>query len=120
MLNLDTHMLVALMEGSLRPAEQRLVEDEELAISDIVLWELAKLVQLGRLELNLESPAFRRLVDQITVFPITPEIANLSTQLDFGSDPAGELIAATSLARDIPLLTRDRRILRSKIVPLAK
>lgn len=119
MLNLDTHVLVALMEGTLRPPEERLVADEELAISDIVLWELATLVQLGRLELDLESPAFRRVVDQITVFPITPEIASLSTQLDFHSDPADELIAATSLARNMPLLTRDRRIRRSKIVPLA-
>ena len=40
-------------------------------------------------------------------------------RLDFESDPADELIAATSLAYGIPLLTRDRKLLRSKIVPLA-
>jgi PIN domain nuclease of toxin-antitoxin system len=120
MLNLDTHVLVALMDGSLRPAEARLVEDEELAISDIVLWELATLVQLGRLELNMDGRAFRRLAGLLTIFPITPEIASLSTQLDFQSDPADELIAATSLAHAVPLLTRDRRILRSKIVPLVR
>jgi PIN domain nuclease of toxin-antitoxin system len=120
MLNLDTHVLVALLEGTLRPAEARLVADEEIAISDIVLWELAKLVQLGRLEMNLDSPAFRRFLERVTVIEITPEIASLSTRLDFQSDPADELIAATSLSRDIPLLTRDRRILRSKIVPLAR
>jgi hypothetical protein len=39
------------------PHQDRAVEDQELAISDIVLWELAKLVQLGRLEFNLESPS---------------------------------------------------------------
>jgi PIN domain nuclease of toxin-antitoxin system len=107
------------MDGSLRPGEVRLVEDEELAISDIVLWELAKLVQLGRLEMDLESPAFRRLIGHLTIFPITPEIASLSTRLDFQSDPADELIAATSLAHGVPLVTRNRRILRSKVVPLA-
>lgn len=120
MLNLDTHVLVALLQGELRPAEERLVLDEELAISDIVLWELAKLVQLGRLEMDLEGRAFRRVVEQLTVLPITLEIASLSTQLDFKSDPADELIAATSLSHGLPLLTRDRRIRRSKIVPLAK
>jgi predicted nucleic acid-binding protein len=29
------------------------------------------------------------------------------------------LIAATSVVHDVPLLTRDRRIRRSKVVPLA-
>ncbi len=120
MLNLDTHVLVALLEGSLKPAEEALVADEELAISDIVLWELAKLVQLGRLEMDLDSPAFRRALDHITVVPMSADIASLSTQLDFKSDPAAELIAATSLSAGMPLLTRDRRILRSKVVPFAR
>jgi PIN domain nuclease of toxin-antitoxin system len=38
--------------------------------------------------------------------------------LDFDSDPADELIAATSLVHNVPLLTRDRRLRRSKVVPL--
>lgn len=40
-------------------------------------------------------------------------------RLDFRSDPADEIIAATSLAHDVPLLTRDTRMLASKVVPLA-
>ena len=40
-------------------------------------------------------------------------------RLDFRSDPADEIVAATSIVHDIPLLTRDARILGSKIVPLA-
>jgi len=39
--------------------------------------------------------------------------------LDFESDPADEIIAATSLTHDIPLLTRDSRIRKSKLVKLA-
>jgi PIN domain nuclease of toxin-antitoxin system len=39
--------------------------------------------------------------------------------LDFKSDPADELIAATSVVERIPLLTRDKRIRKSKLVPLA-
>ena len=34
-------------------------------------------------------------------------------------DPADELIAATSIVHGVPLLTRDRQIRRSKLVPLA-
>jgi antitoxin (DNA-binding transcriptional repressor) of toxin-antitoxin stability system len=39
--------------------------------------------------------------------------------LDFKSDSADEIIAATSLTHDIPLLTRDSRIRKSKVVKLA-
>jgi hypothetical protein len=35
-------------------------------------------------------------------------------------DTADELIAATSVVHGVPLLTRDRAIRRSKIVPLAR
>jgi PIN domain nuclease of toxin-antitoxin system len=120
MLNLDTHILVAMLSGTLSADEDALVAEQPLAISDIVLWELAKLVQLDRLEMDLEGSAFSACLDRITVIPISTHIASLSTRLDFKSDPADEIIAATSLAEGIPLLTRDRRIRRSKIVPLAR
>ena len=55
MLNLDTHLLVSLLSGDLTQQEHTLVVNQKLAISAIVLWELAKLVELGRLILDLES-----------------------------------------------------------------
>jgi predicted nucleic acid-binding protein len=39
--------------------------------------------------------------------------------LDFRSDPADELISATSIVTGIPLLTRDHKILDSRLVPFA-
>ena len=120
MLNLDTHILVALLAGTLTPREEALVADEPLAISDIVLWELAKLVQLGRLDMDLDGAAFAVCLSRITVVPISAEIATASTRLDFASDPADEIIAATSVVEHMRWLTRDRRILRSKTVPLAQ
>ena len=120
MLNLDTHILVALLAGTLSEEEAALVADEPLAISDIVIWEMAKLVQLGRLEMDLEDATYLRCLERIRVIPISPQIARLSTEMDFKSDPADEIIAATSVAEEIPLLTRDRSIRRSKIVPLAR
>jgi PIN domain nuclease of toxin-antitoxin system len=120
MLNLDTHILVALLVGSLTEGEQALVANDELAISDIVLWELAKLIQVGRLSLDLDSPEFARCLRSFRVLPISLEIARMSTELDFSSDPADEIIAATSVIERIPLLTRDSKILRSRMVPFAK
>ncbi|MGD0126684.1 MAG: type II toxin-antitoxin system VapC family toxin [Terriglobia bacterium] len=120
MLNLDTHVLVAILNDGLTPREVELVLKSELAISGVVLWELAKLIQLGRLDLNLDSAQFRQCLRQVCTVPITLEIARASTRLDFTSDPADEIIAATSIVERIPLLTRDRRILKSRLVPLAK
>lgn len=40
--------------------------------------------------------------------------------LDFDSNPADELIAATSVVHNVPLMTRDRKLKRSKVVPLAR
>jgi PIN domain nuclease of toxin-antitoxin system len=119
MLNLDTHIVVALLDGSLNGNEETLISVEPLAISSIVLWELAKLVQLRRLKLDFDSPEFRDFLRHLTIIPINLKIARVSTQLDFHSDPADEIIAATSVVEQIPLLTRDMKLLRSKLVPLA-
>ena len=113
-------MTVAVLSGNLSDRELRLVSTEPLAASAIMLWELAKLVQLNRLQMDLESRAFRNFLSQILIVPITLEIAIKSTQLDFKSDAADEIIAATSVVEQIPLLTRDRKILKSRLVPFAK
>lgn len=119
MLNLDTHMLVRGLENDVTPKERRLLTDETWGIASIVLWELAKLVQLGRLSLDLGSPAVARALASIHIWPLDLDIARASTTLDFRSDPADEIIAATSVVHSVPLLTRDKKIRRSKIVPLA-
>ena len=120
MLNLDTHMVVFLLSGELTARELESIQTEQLAISDIVLWELSKLVQIKRLELDFDSNAFRALLLNLTVIPISLPIAIASTKLDFRGDPADEIIAATSLVEGMPLLTRDRNIRKSKMVPLAR
>jgi PIN domain nuclease of toxin-antitoxin system len=119
MINLDTHILIHARAGSVTQSEQRLLVEHEWVISAIVLWELAKLVQLGRVDLALDDAETQRWLAAVEVIPLTLPIARASTQLDFKSDPADELIAATSLVMQIPLLTRDKRIRKSKLVPLA-
>jgi PIN domain nuclease of toxin-antitoxin system len=119
MLNLDTHMLVHLFTGEVSELEYRVAVSHPLAISDVVFWELAKLMQRGRLEMDVASPEFHAWLQSLTVFPITWEIARQSTRLDFFSDPAGKIIAATSIVEKMPLLTRDQTIRKSKLVPLA-
>ena len=120
MLNLDTHVLLHAVAGSLKGREQALLASQRWSVSGIVLWEIAKLAQLGRVEIELDDPEVVRVLARVQVWPITREIALASTQLDVTGDPADELIAATSLVHNVPLLTRDRALLKSKQVPLAR
>jgi PIN domain nuclease of toxin-antitoxin system len=60
-----------------------------------------------------------RTLSGLHVWPIDLAIGVQSTRLDFRGDPADELIAATSVVHRVPLLTRDRRIRASRVVPLA-
>lgn len=119
MLNLDTHILVFALSDELRPGERTLLARERWSISAIVLWEIAKLTQLGRLSLDLDDRDVVRSLSRVHVWPIDLDIARTSIRLDFKGDPADELIAATSIVHDVPLVTRDRVIRQSKIVPLA-
>lgn len=119
MINLDTHLLVRGLEDDVTAGERRLLSAHAWSISAIVLWELAKLAQLRRVRLDLASPDVVRALASIHVWPLTLDIARASTALDFRSDPADEIIAATSVVHSVPLLTRDRRIRRSKVVPFA-
>ena len=78
-----------------------------------------KLHRDGTINLSLNHPALSAILGRITVSPITREIALATRQLDFQTDPADQLIAATSIAHDTPLVTRDQKILGSKVVFLA-
>ena len=119
MVNLDTHVLIHALAGQLRPREQRILTANAWSISAIVLWELAKLAQLERIVLDLDDAETGRVLSALHVWPIDWMVARESTRLDFHGDPADELIAATSVVHKVPLLTRDRAILRSRLVPLA-
>ena len=57
-------------------------------MSSIVLWELARLVQLGRLDINLDAREVGRILSRLQVWPIDLAVARASTRLDFSSDPA--------------------------------
>ncbi len=88
-----------------------------LGVSAISCWEVAKLVEYGRLEL---ACAVEEWMEQATACPgmqlleLTRQIAIESAKLpgSFHRDPADQIIVATARVYDIPLLTADRRILQ--------
>jgi PIN domain nuclease of toxin-antitoxin system len=120
MLNLDTHVLLFALQGRLTSREQALLTSDSWSISGIVLWEIAKLAELGRVEIDLDDPEIVRALSGIHTWPITLDVCRAIGDLDFRSDPADEIIGATSVVFGAPLVTRDRRVRRSKVVPLAR
>lgn len=120
MLNLDTHIVLHTFQGDLTKREEKLLKENEWGISGIVLWELAKLAELKRIDFSFEDTELVRDLSRFYVWPIDVFVCRALRQLDFKSDPADELIAATSLVHNVPLLTRDKKLLKSKIIPLAK
>jgi PIN domain nuclease of toxin-antitoxin system len=119
MLNLDTHILDFALSGTLTFVEKKVLATQKWGVSDIVFWELSMLIRRGRIALDLDDPVVKAVLGQLHVWPITLEIAKAIGALDFNSDPADELIAATSLHHNIPLVTRDAQIRKSKIVAFA-
>ena len=97
----------------------RVLSAERWTISAIVLWEVAKLAQLGRITIDLDDPEVIRVLSSLHVWPLDLAVSRASTRLDFRSDPADEIIAATSVVHGLPLMTRDKRIRKSKLVRFA-
>lgn len=99
-------------------------ETDGLGISAISCWEVAKLVEYGRLTLPLPISDW---LDQALAYPgirfleLAPRIAVESTQLPgtFHRDPADQIIVASARIYACPVMTLDQRILNYPHVQLA-
>ena len=126
---LDTHVLLWWFDAHPRlPASyERLIRDpnpeDPFWVSDISLWEIAMLVQLGRIRLRmplrewLEAATAPPLVRRIGISPaVAAEVAALPDT--FHRDPADRILVATARVLGATLLTQDRRIIDAEIVPV--
>ena len=69
--------------------------------------------------MDLDDREVVRVLSRLHVWPIGLTVARASTHLDFSSDTADEIIAATTVVQIIPLLTRYEIMRSSRVVPLA-
>jgi PIN domain nuclease of toxin-antitoxin system len=121
MIVVDTHIWVWWVNNSRQlPKEHKMLLENSasdgIGVSVISCWEIAKLVELGRLTLSIKVDEW---IETALAYPgvqllaLTPHIAVESTQLPgtFHRDPADQLIVATARIYDSPLMTVDERIL---------
>ena len=124
---LDTHAWIWWVEQDARLGAKAIAvldslpADRRPFLSDISLWEVATLVDRGRLALDvpleewLDAAAHPRSVRVIAVSPrIAAEVARLPET--FHRDPADRIIVATSRVHRMPVLTHDDRILTSRLI----
>lgn len=117
---LDTHVWIWISiddRRSLSPKARDLLEDPSPVrkwISAISCWELAQLVERGRLGFSIPVIDWirRSMLEQaVQLAELSPEIAVESTRLaGLHRDPADRIIAATSRILGLPLVTADRRL----------
>jgi len=127
MITMDTCAIIwdALEPGKLSAKAKKAIrkadDSNALIMCDISIWEISMLVKRKRIEVD-ETPAnFLRLIlnsRNYTVVNISPEIAELSVNLDdnLNSDPADRLIAATSILKQAPVVTADKNLRNSTIL----
>lgn len=121
MIVLDTHIWVWWVhgDGALSASTRAMLDGAEqtgLGVSAISCWEVAKLVECGRLSLPCPVLDWIRLAlayPGVRLIDLSPAICVESTQLPgaFHRDPADQIIVATSRFLDAPLVTADAKIL---------
>jgi PIN domain nuclease of toxin-antitoxin system len=123
---LDTHVVIWLAQDYQRisPAAQSAIREARvnnhgLAISSITLVEIARLGSYRQVNLTPDLETFLFDVEQrFLVLPITSYIVLQAFELPstYPNDPVDRIIGATALIEDIPLITADREIRKSRTV----
>lgn len=126
---LDTHVWIWWMLGdpslsrSERDALDALPADQRPVISDISLWEFATLVDLGRLQIRGSIEDWLKTATSPATVRVQPINSGIVLEMNclpaaFHRDPADRLIVATARFLKLPLATKDRKIRKSRLVPL--
>jgi PIN domain nuclease of toxin-antitoxin system len=121
---LDSHVLLwmliqpeLLSSRAVAAIRTALADQQDLAVSVVSIYELARAIARGRVSTVIAPEDFlRRAEAYVTILPIVPDIAIAAAQLpaDFPSDPFDRIIAATAMAHRAALITADDRIRRSR------
>ncbi|HUZ95026.1 MAG TPA: type II toxin-antitoxin system VapC family toxin [Edaphobacter sp.] len=90
-----------------------------LGIADVTLWEVAMLIDQGRIDVTIPMESFLKEIEaNFIVFPVTSRIASRSMRFAaaYSKDPIDRLIGATAVIENFSLITRDEKIRASSEV----
>lgn len=119
LLLLDTHIVIWLAETpELLSASASAAIDQEqvsgvLAISDMTLLEVARLIARGRIEVRTSLANFlQQLERNFRILPVTSAIAEraMSFSSQYPRDPVDRVVGATTLVHGCRLVTKDEAI----------
>ena len=109
---LDTHAWVWMSAGAPEAHKAATFRGRSI-VSAISLWEVAMLVQKGRLDLapDVDTWISANLKRPVELEPLSPAICIASSRLsEFHGDPADRLIVATAMTLGLPLMTVDKKL----------
>jgi PIN domain nuclease of toxin-antitoxin system len=115
---LDTHVLLWLdaePERLSTKASEAIDAADELAVASITWFELAWLVEHGRITTAVPLRTWlSSLASGVRSIPVTPAIATTAVTLgqSFPADPADRLIYATAVEHGLRIVTKDERLHR--------
>ncbi len=129
MIVLDTHALIWWVNGSDKLSETALrainneqaTEGGQIIISSISTWEIALLIEKGRLALTMDIDDWIKtisLIKNLRFVPIDNNIAIQSVRLpgNFHPDPADRIITALARHLSANLISSDKKIRAYKYV----
>ncbi len=99
--------------GRARELMEEASDEGSLVAADISLWEIAMLIDKGRVKVPVSVADFLTnllALRALRVLPITVDIATRSAGLGLHGDPADRLIAATAIEHKAVLLTADQKL----------
>jgi PIN domain nuclease of toxin-antitoxin system len=91
-----------------------------MAVCDVSLLELTTLASKGRILLGLSLESILREIEaRFVVLPINSRACArvMSFPTTYPKDPADRIIGATAIVEGLSLITADREIRRSRLVP---
>ena len=114
---LDTHAVLwwqAESDRLSRTARQRIENASTRLVSPVSFWEIAMMIEKGRVRLDRPTPAWVNdflATDRVAVAELTPAVAVQAAELTgFHGDPADRIIVASAISAGVPLVTKDAQI----------
>lgn len=120
---IDTHVWIWSLSApeKLTPKVRRALEKpgQELWLSPVSVWEVALLVEKGRMKIEGHLEAWLpKAVARFQEAPVSHDIAAAFADIRLPhGDPADRLLLATARVLHLTLVTADERLIDAKVVP---